>query len=186
MSFNAGQRVTALELNGNTYQQLATATLTGALSSMSLPVPAGTAFNFLKVSWRVRGDQASAAQQLYMRFNGDSGSNYLWEVLQGNNTTAAATTSGAATTFIQAGTMTCASATALYFSSGDAEVSGASDTTNYKVMCGKGSAFASTTNMWSGTFSGQWLSAAAITAVALVPQAGNFVAGSTMTMYGFN
>lgn len=185
MVYAAGARITAAGLNNNTMQLLATSTLTGSQASIALNIPAGVSYNNLKVTWRVRGDQASAAQQLYLRLNGDAGSNYLWEVLQANNTTVAGTTSAGTSTFIQIGTMTCASATALYFSSGDCEISGAIDTTNYKVVCGKGSAFATTTNMWSGTFSGQWLSASAVTSVSLVPQAGNFVAGSVMSLYGF-
>lgn len=186
MPFTAGQRVTAIQLNAGGIQQIATTTLTVATSAMSLNVPATTSYNFIKVSWRVRGDTASAAQQLYLRFNGDTGSNYLWQNVQGNNSTASSNTSGAATTFIHIGTMTCNSATALYFSSGDFEISGASDTTNYKTAVGKDIALASTTNMWAGTYGGQWQSAAAITSVSLTPQVGNFMAGSTMTMYGFN
>lgn len=186
MTFRAGQRVTAAELNSGVMQQIATTTLTGTQAAITLNIPAGTSYNFLKCSWRVRGDQAAAAQQLYLRLNGDTGSNYLWQNVQGNNSTASSNTSGATATFIHIGTMTCASATGLYFSSGDFEISGASDATNYKTAVGKDIAFASTTNMWAGTYGGQWISAAAVTAVSLVPQAGNFVAGSIMSLWGFS
>lgn len=186
MTFTAGQRVLAADLNGNTIQLIDTQTLTAPAASIVLDVPANSSYNFIKASWRLRGDSASAALQLYMRLNGDTGSNYLWEVNQANNTTVAGTTSAGTSTFMQAGTLVCASATALYFSSGVVDISGASDTTNYKVMNGSGSAFASTTNMWSGTFSGQWNSAAAVTSVTFLPQTGNFVAGSIVSLYGLS
>lgn len=184
MAFTAGQRVTAAELNGNTIQLLDSSVLTATTASITLNVPAGTAYDTLKVSWRVRGDQASAAQEMYLRFNGDSGSNYLWQNIQGNNSTVSSNTSGAATTFIHIGTMTCASATANYFSSGDFEVAGASSGTGFTTAVGRDIAFSSTTNMWAGVYGGQWLSTAAITSVELVPQSGNFVAGTIASLYG--
>lgn len=168
-------------LQNNTPQLYSNTYISATTASVTLTVPSG--YNNLEVVWRARCSDANAGEQLYLRLNGDSGSNYLWEVTQGNNATAAATTSGAATTFIQIGTVCAASATANYFSSGRFTVAGASDTANYKTACGTGAAFAATNNMWSGVYSGQWNSTAAVTSITLQGATGSFVAGSRFSLY---
>lgn len=183
MTFSAGDRVTAASLNA--VQLLQTTTLGGSQPSIVLNVPVGVAFNFLLVKWRIRCTDANAAEQLYAQLNGDTGSNYLWELNQANNAGAVSGgTSGAATTHIQVGTVPAANATALYFGSGSFEIAGASDAVNYKTVTGTGSAFATTTNMWSGTYSGQWNSASAVTSVTIAGGIGNLAAGCVASLYG--
>lgn len=164
---------------------LQSTTLGSNQSSVVLNVPSGIAYNTLRVNWRTRCDNAVSAQQMYLQFNGDTGSNYLVERSETNNTT---TTNvgpgGAATTKIQIGTVSCASATALYFSSGSFTVGGASDAVNFKTAVGTGTAYATVSNAYIGLYGGQWNSAATITSLTLTPAAGNFVAGSVFSLFG--
>jgi hypothetical protein len=181
--FADGTTVHAADLNGNLPVLLASSVLVAPAANIPLAIPAG--FNRIKVYWRVRASDGVPAEPLYLQVNGDTGNDYLWEVNQANNATVAGTTSGAATGHIQIGTIPAASATALYFGSGEFTLDGASDTTNYKTITGSGSAYASTTNMWAGVYGGQWLSAAAVTSLLLFPgNSSNFVVGSSASAYG--
>jgi hypothetical protein len=148
-------------------------------ASVTLAVPSG--FNTLEVRWRAKGTTASAALQLYLQFNGDTGGNYNWEVNQVNNTTVAGS-QGSAVDQIQVGTMTGATSTANYFASGMFQASGASDAF-YKTVTGTGSAFVTTSNMYAGVYSGQWSSTAAITSMLLFPASGSLAVGSRFSLY---
>src|SRR5215472_18261385 len=97
--FADGTTVHGADLNGNLPVLLASSVLGAGAASIPLAIPAG--FNRIKLYWRARGDNAATAIQLYLRINGDSANDYLWEVNQANNTAVAATTSGAATAQIQ-------------------------------------------------------------------------------------
>lgn len=175
--------------NGTTFQYVPTevappVVLSGTAASVNFTsIPA---CGNLMVVWRARNDSANPAVQLYVQFNSDGGNNYLWEINQANNTTVAATTSGAATTRIQMATMTAATSTANYFAAGSFTIAGASDTSAFKVVQGTAAAFVTATNMYSGTYSGQWLSTAAITSINITPASGNFTAGSRFTLLGWN
>lgn len=183
MTFNGGDRVTAAELNGNTVQELYTTTLTGSQASVVLPVPTGSAYNFLTVKWYVRCDNAVTGQQMWLQLNGDTGTNYLWEANQANNATVAGSTSGAAVVHGQIATIVGSSATANFFSSGSFEIAGASSA-NFKTVVGSGTAYSSTTSMWTGLYGVEWGSTAAVTSVTLAPNAGNFIAGCIFTLLG--
>lgn len=179
----AGTRIQSASLNvGPVF--LTSETMLTPLANATLNVPANTSYNFLTVKWRARGSAATTAQGLSLTLNGDSGNNYLWEVNQANNTTVAATTSGAAVAAIQVATICCASATANYFSSGVIEICGASDTANFKTIVSTAVGMVTTTNMYTGVYSGQWNSAAAVTSITLTPGSGTLVTGSVVSMYG--
>lgn len=185
MTFASGGRVTASQLNSNTMQLITQTTLLAATGSVLLPIT-GT-YNHLKVFWRGRGDAAVAAEQMYLQFNGDGGSNYLVERSETNNTT---TTNvgpgGAATTKIQIATIPAASSTALYFASGEFLASGVSDATNFKTAVGLSTAFGTVSNAYVGVYGGQWNSAAAVASLTLTPNSGNFVAGCLFSVYGLS
>lgn len=185
MTFTGGSRVTAAELNSNTMELITSSSLLAPSGSVVLPI-SGT-YNHLKVFWRARGDAAVSAEQMYLQFNGDSGSNYLVERVETNNTTTTPIgPGGAATTRIQIATITAGSATGLYFASGEFLVSGASDTTNFKTVVGPATAYGSVSNAYVGTYGGQWNSAAAVGSLTLTPNSGNFVAGCLFSVYGLS
>lgn len=182
--FSDDELVNAALMNGNLEVLAAGPTvLSASQPSITLAVPTG--FNRLKIRWRARSDQATTAEQLYLRFNGDTSSDYLWEVNQANNTSVAGTTSGGTATSIQIGTIPCASATAGYFGSGEGTADGVSTTsTGFTTYQGSGCGFVTSTSMYNGTYSGQWNQSGAVTSVTIYPSSGNLVAGSSLSIYG--
>lgn len=181
----AGTRIQGASLNVSPVL-LATNTLLVPQANVMLSVPASTVYNFLTVKWRARSSAAVAGEQLYLQLNSDTGSNYVTQDVEGQNASAVtAGHSGALTTKIQLGTITGASATsALWFASGNFEVAGASDATNYKTAQGTGTAFSTTTQSYMGMYGGQWNSAATVTTITLFAATGNLVIGSVFSMYG--
>lgn len=184
--FNDGLLVNAAALNNNLEVLAAGPTvLTASEPNITLAVPVG--FNRFRLVWRARADAATTAEQLFLRFNGDGGNDYLWEVSQSNNGSVAGTSSGGTTSSIQIGTIPCASATAGYFASGEGVADGVSTTsTGFTTYCGSGAAFESSTNSWSGTFGGQWNQSGAVTSVTIYAASGDLVAGSSLSVYGLN
>ncbi len=180
----AGTRILAASLNASPIQ-VASSVLLAPAGNIVLSVPAGTVHNYLMVKWRARSSAAVAAEQLFIQFNSDTGSNYNWQTNEANAANAVSGThSTALTTKIQIATITGASATsALWFASGSFDVGGTSDTTNYKTAQGSGTAFVTTTNAYVGTYGGQWNNAAAVTSIILFAATGNLVTGSMASMY---
>lgn len=171
--------------NGSAYSygvQQAAPTQVLAATTASVTFSGLPAANGFMVAWSARCSDANAAEQLYLRFNGDTGNNYLWEVSQANNTTVAATTSGAAVAFIQIATVTANSATANYFANGSFVVD-PGGTGQFTTASGHANASATTTNMWSGTYGGQWLSTATVTSITLQGATGSFLAHSKFSIY---
>lgn len=183
MTFTSGQRVTAAALNGNTVQLLSTTTLSAPSASVVIPVPAGVSYNFLRVQWRAKSSTAVAAEQLYLQLNGDTGNDYLWQNDQANNATVAGTSSGGVVNKIQVATITAATSTANFFSSGSFEIGGASDATNFKTVVGTATAYATSTNSWAGVYAGQW-SGGPVTTITLFPATNNLVTGCIFSLYG--
>lgn len=185
MAFTAGQRLTAAALNSALSvfpAQLQTSTISSPQPSQSLTVPSG--YQRVRVHWRIRSTVAGAGEQLYLRMNNDSAAHYLWQVDQSNNATVNGSASGSAVAQIQIGTVCGATATANYFSSGEFVVEGIADSTNFATATGIGSAFATTTNSWTGDYSGQYLQSAIVTSLTLFCATGNIAAGSVISIYG--
>lgn len=164
--------------------QIATQTLGSNAASVTFSsIPA---FNHISVTWKTRASDAVTAEQLFLRFNGDAASHYLWEINQANNAAAVSGgTSGALVAQIQIGTIPAASATTGYFGSGQFTVAFFNDITNLTTVQGTACAFANTTTMWNGTYSGLYNQAATITSLTLFGVGGNLVAGSRFSLYGW-
>lgn len=163
--------------------QIATTTLNSTVATVTFSsIPA---FNHVKLIWKARGDAAVTAQQMYLRLNGDTANHYLWANNQEHNTTVTGQTSGGLVSFIQIATITGSSATAGYFGAGEFTIAEWSDTTNN--ASGQGTAYSatSTTDQWNGTYGGMYTTAATLTSLTLLPNAGNFVAGSQFSLYGW-
>jgi hypothetical protein len=94
---------------------LARQTLAGSASSVTFS-SISTALRSVRLRVSARGDAAVVSQNLLLRVNGDTGSNYTYQYVQGSATTASA---GAtfATTSLLAGLLPGASATANVFGS---------------------------------------------------------------------
>ena len=133
----------------------------------------------------LRGSTAATATQVYMRINGDAGSNYDFQQLYGQASTAAAGETFAADK-AQVGACAAASAGANLFSPFTADIPFYAGGDNNKTIS---SAFSYKTGTSSGnlqvsSMGAFWRSNAAITSISLFPSAGNFTAGSRVTLYG--
>ncbi len=163
---------------------LANSTLVGAAASISFTGINQTFAHLLVVAY-LRGDTAAATVNTLMRFNGDSGANYDYQTVRG----AASTTSAVevfATTGILVGQVPANTAAANLFSAHQITIPHYAQASNNKAS-------SSQHVMKIGTASGNlnvegqagfWRSNSAITQVSLTPAAGNFVAGSRVTLYG--
>lgn len=189
MAFTAGQRLTAAALNAaiSPLPQLLSTTYvtTGTVASMFASIPATA--NHIEVIWTARSDNASTATNLLLRVNGDSGTNYVWEQNEQNNTTVTASTGGGGVTSIHIGTMVAASATtANYFASGTFTMGNIQSAVCFKAVSGRAASHATSTQVYGGVYGGMWASTNAVTLITLLPAAGNFIAGSSMSVYGWS
>ena len=132
-----------------------------------------------------RGDTALGSTAILLRFNNDSGANYNYQIIAANNTALVAN-AGAATGFVSPGSVPAASAPASVFGSTEIWVPNYAGTTGYKSY--NSISYFETADTAAGQnlnqSGGIWKSTAAITRVALLLAAGNFAAGSRMTVYG--
>jgi hypothetical protein len=144
----------------------------------------GIPTNLKKISIRftARCDVVAAFQSISIRINNDSGANYNYQILQGSGAAASSSSAAAATSgFV--GLIPAASAAANQFAGGHLEIEGwDSPHTNYlsiqsaTIMTGTSSA----TDI-GGT---QYIAAGPYNRIDLVPQAGNFIAGSAFYLTG--
>lgn len=169
-------------LLNNTPQKIGGQILTGTTASVTIPVPANT-FSALQVTYSARSDFANTATYMDVRFNADSANDYVWQINQANNATMGPGGSGAATNIIKAGTMPAASATANFFGAGEFVI-GNPNSSVFKPISSQASSMITVSNSYSGTYGGLWESTAVITSITLLPDSGNFVAGSQISLYG--
>lgn len=142
------------------------------------------AYAHLMITVYARSDTAATTANLLLRFNGDAGSNYDYQLLVGS---AAAASSGETfgTTGILFGNMPAASAGANLFSASEIFVSNyAGSTNNKQVVAMTGlKVGTSTTNLAAYLFGGSWRANAAINRVTILAGAGNLVAGTRVTIH---
>lgn len=160
--------------------QLTRSVLGTAAASFDVSSISGS-YNHLRVLFNGRYDGAGGAVVIGLRLNNDSGANYYAE-----SVTSAGNVEGIAGTSARIGAVP-----------GSSEVSGATGIADFTILD-----YASTTfhKEWSGVggrrdqnttthvikedFFGAWASTAAVTRITIFPSSGNFIAGSTFTLYG--
>lgn len=157
---------------------------TGALDTLADGV--AQTVDHLLVVVLLRTSEAVALSRGVMTFNNDTGANYAWQTLQGNNATASATrlAGQAGMEFHAPGTPAEASTPAAWAFF----IPGYRQTTFNKAMIGVGGmADATAANNLAQIRSYRWLSTAAITRIAISASGGgNPLAGSRMTVYGLS
>lgn len=133
-----------------------------------------------------RGDTAATATNLTMRFNNDSAANYDYQL----TVVAGAVTSPAevfGATSLYCGAIPANTAGANLLSQNRIEIAHYAGATNNKtalVQFGyKIGTTAAASNVNVGAVGGFWRSSAAINRITLLPAAGNFVAGTRVTIY---
>jgi hypothetical protein len=159
--------------------------VTASVTFSSIP---GT-YRHLVIPWGARGDNATASTALVMQANGDTTANYDSELYQFHGSVSGPFVQeliGTATPAV--GDLAAASAPAGFAGGGVIEIQNYAGTTFNKQATGR-SAFkgANTTgNINHEIEAWFWRNSAAITAIKLLPGAGNFVAGSMFQLYGCN
>lgn len=158
-------------------------TLGGSAATIDITSIVATYAHLLVVVY-ARGDTALVNTNIVVRFNGDAGANYDYQQLQGSAATVASGEIFAATVAI-AGVMPANGASANLFNSGLIFIPHYAGSSNNKVALSLSSSKGgtSTTNMAVNLAAGFWRSSAAINRVTLIPNAGNFVAGTRATIY---
>jgi hypothetical protein len=173
--------VTYTPVAGTGPQKIFSTTLATTTASVAVTIPSG--YTSLEIVWSGRVDGGGVAS-LYVQCNGDTGTNYQWQYFVASLATQASN-AGVSATGIFIGELPGSGSTTNYFGSGAFTMAGCS-TSVFKSAVGRGWHVTSPSGQNVGLFSGQWLSTAAITSLTLSPAAGNFVAGSTFTVYGLS
>lgn len=159
-----------------------TCTFTAAsISCASIP----QTYTTLIIKSTARSAAAVSTDDIKMQYNGDTGTNYAFLFMEGAVTSATAgTTNPTATASI--GNIPGSSTTANYAYSGSLEIPGYAGTTFFKHAFSSGS-LGLTGSPFPAyiNFSHYWTSTVAVSTVRLfLASAGNFVNGSTFTIYG--
>lgn len=163
---------------------LANSTLVASAASISF-TGINQTFAHLMVVAYLRGDTAAASTTLNLRFNGDAGANYDNQLAFGSAATVGAIETFAATQ-LRSGTIPANTAGANLFGAQHITIPHYAQASNNKAVSAQSAHKTGTAsgNMGVEAHAGFWRSNSAITQVALLPAAGNFVAGSRVTLYG--
>lgn len=157
-------------------------TLGGAAASIDV-TGIVAAYAHLMVTIYARGDTAATNVAVLMRLNGDTAANYDFQLLQGNAAAGSAAEVFAAT----AGSVAlCPAATAgaNLFNSAQVFIPHYAGSTNNKQYVSiSGVKTATTTGtMFVHVYGGSWRSNAAVNRITLLPNGGNFAAGTRVTI----
>lgn len=157
-----------------------------AASSISFKV--ATDFTNLQITFTARSDQATARETFFLEFNGDTGSNYGNVQLIGNN--GAVTSSGFAALVAPSGTSigSMPGATGFANAASSGEILIPAYTSPFtKLAIGRTSEVdaVAVANEWIFNSTVFWSQTQAITSITLLAAAGNFVAGSVFSLYGW-
>ena len=176
----------------SSFESIATITAAGGETSLSFTSIPST-YKSLQMRWIAKDSQTTinGAGPVYVTFNSDTASNYVYHQLNGNGTAAAATWSGGASGSIGLRNALNRSYTGYtnIFGTGIMDIQDYTSTSKYKTTrtltgvdannAGQGGGF----DFGVGLQSGIWMSTAAITTIKVEPGT-CFVAGTTFALYG--
>jgi len=121
---------------------------------------------------------------IFLAFNGSS-SSYSNRVLYGNGTIAQSATNSYTTTKVYVSASNTSSSTTNTFASIRVDLPNYSGSTN-KALSSDGVIENNATLAIQALNAGLWSNTAAITSIVITPNSGNFVSGSTFTLYGLS
>lgn len=158
-----------------TYEKIASTTVSGTTTSQisfsSLP----STYTDLRVVLVTKGDQD---QNSYIRFNSDTGTNYSYTRINTNGVTAATFNSTNATAVLLQD-----SGTIEQFTLVTIDIMGYAGSTN-KTFLSTNSGDTNNVDNTLNRIVGLWRNTSAISSILLYQGAGNYVAGTTATVYG--
>lgn len=141
-----------------------------------------TTWRDLEIVVRARGTGAATQVNLRVQFNGDTGANYSWSLLAGSGSAAASGSASGLTSIERLVDFPGASATANAAGTAHLIIGDYRGTTFFKNVVATVGARQATDK--SGVGVGEWASTAAINAVKLFWNTGNFVDNSVVSLYG--
>ena len=167
----------------NSYESIATVTVgAGGQSSVTFSSIPST-YQHLQVRYMPRISTSDTAENTWLRFNGDTGSNYTYHFLDGNGS-AASSGAGTSQTRILAGRAAAANSGSNIFGANVLDVLDYADANKYKTARILGGI----DRNGDGNIrldSGVWMNTAAITSLTIMPTTGNnFVQYSSFALYG--
>lgn len=157
----------------STYEPIASTTLASAAASYTFTSIPGTFTDLVLVSFIQ--PSVAANRGLYLRFNSDTGSNYSGTYLSGDGSSATSGRQSNQTSLITYTTFSQASWTA-----SRVQIIGYANTNVYKTVLSEGSA--PSINVRRSV--GLWRDTSAITSITALPNADDFAAGSTFSLFG--
>lgn len=188
MAFSAGQRILASYLN-QAVQLIQTTKLSSSQASIVSPVITG--YTHVRVLWQARTTSGNLSDFMQARLNGDTGNNYGWQYVEGQGTTAQAAAAAVSTaSVVNVGRASGGGAAAGYFGGGAFDVVGFGQAASGHQASIAGTAFVAAgtgaTQLITGTYSGNYIPSAGLTTITLLPGAGSFAAGTSVSFYGYN
>ncbi len=162
---------------------IADTTLGGSAANVDMTSISGTYAHLLVIVY-ARGDTALASTFLNMRFNGDAAANYDWQDLRAITTTVSAGEAFAQAQVVM-GQIPANTAGANLFSAQCIFIPHYAGSANNKIAVSMSAAKTGTTSgsLINEAYGGFWRSSAAINRITLLPNAGNFVSGTRVTLY---
>ena len=170
---------------GGAAVQIARQVLNSATAPVTFSSIPGTYNHLQIVAYGRTSYTGDVYSRIRLQMNGDTGSNYGSELVYWN-ANAGMGGRGTYTTYLEVGFMTSANGPSNHAGTLTLYLPEYGGTTFYKEVHGTGSAAlgSTATDQYATLHGGRWRSASAITSLALMPESGNFVAGSTFTLYG--
>jgi hypothetical protein len=159
-----------------------TPTGTGTVTFSSIP----QTFQDLEIVFYGAGTASAANVDIDIRFNGDSGSNYDYQFLQGTAVSAQAAGSVAVSS-IRSTSINAASGASSSADQATIRIPAYVNSTLQKSLVtssGLKNGTSSTSNLFIFAVAGWWRSTAAITSVSLILSSGNYASGSVVSLYG--
>ena len=154
-----------------TYEPIATTTLGSNASDITFSTIPSTYTDLVLV---VNG-YLTVDDNVFLQFNGDTGSNYSFTILRGDGSSATSTRDSNKTLLFLGGILTTATGNTI------SSIQNYSNNTTYKTVLTR------TNGVTSGATQarvGLWRDTSIITSVKVGVASGNFVAGATFTLYG--
>jgi len=177
--------ILASQISGklSSYDSIATVTVgAGGSSSITFSSIPST-YQHLQVRYMPRISTSDTAENTWLRFNGDTGSNYAYHFLDGNGSAASAG-AGTSQTRILAGRAGAANSGSNIFGVNILDVLDYADANKYKtarILGGIDISSAGNIRLDSGV----WMNTSAITSLTISPTtANNFVQYSSFALYG--
>jgi hypothetical protein len=140
-------------------------------------------YEHLQIRGTIRTTNAQAFGSLSLRLNGDTGSNYIVHELFAATTTSSSRTSGTTTSMLDIAQGTGANNDSNAFGGFVIDLLDVYSTSKNKTarsLTGR----SVTTNPRISLFSGLWVNTASVTSLTLLPNGGNILTGSRLTLYG--